>query len=68
MCISALMLVITKGVMWHNMGPYNWLNKFYSFCMVIIMCIVSRSGIRIEAYLETNLTRVRLQCISCDFI
>ena len=54
MCISALMLVITKGVMWHNTGPYNWLNKFYSFCMVIIMCIVSRNGIRIEAYLTNQ--------------
>ena len=29
-------LVITSGVMWHDMDPYNWLNKFYSRYMEIV--------------------------------
>ena len=42
-------LVITSGVMWHDMDPYDWLNKYYSFCMAAIVGIVSRRGLRIEA-------------------
>ena len=26
-CVSALRLVITSGLMWHDMDPYDWLNK-----------------------------------------
>ena len=34
---------------WRDMGtPYNWLNKYYSFCMTAIVGIVSRCGLRIE--------------------
>ena len=30
-CVSASKaILITSGVMWHEMDPYNWLNKFYS--------------------------------------
>ena len=29
--------------------PYDWLNKYYSFCMAAIVGIVSRRGLRIEA-------------------
>ena len=39
-------LVITSGVIW---TPYDWLNKYYSFCMAAIVGIVSRCGLRIEA-------------------
>ena len=34
--------------MWHDMDPYNWLNKFYSFCMAALVGITSRYGLRIE--------------------
>ena len=40
-------LLITSGVMW---TPYDWLNKLYSFCMVAIVSIIGRRGIKIEAY------------------
>ena len=29
--------------------PYDWLNKYYSFCMAAIVNIISRGGLRIEA-------------------
>ena len=42
-------LVLTSGVIWRDMDPYDWLNKYYSFCMAGIVGIVSRHGFRIEA-------------------
>ena len=39
-------LLITSGVIW---TPYDWLNKYYSFCMAAIVDIVSRCGLRIGA-------------------
>ena len=39
---SPLRLVITSGMIW---TPYDWLNKFYSFCMAAIVGIVSRHGL-----------------------
>ena len=36
-------------MMWHDMDLYDWLNKFYSFCMTAIASIDSRRGLRIEA-------------------
>ena len=30
------------------MAPYDWLNKFYSFCVVAVVGIVSRHGISNE--------------------
>ena len=53
MCVSVcppLRLVITSGVMWHDMDPYYWLNKFYSICMAAILSIVTRHGLRIEVH------------------
>ena len=41
-------LVITSawcGMIW---TPYDWLNKYYSFCMAAIVSIASRHGLRIE--------------------
>ena len=29
--------------------PYDWLNKYYSFCIAAIVGIVSRGSLRIEA-------------------
>ena len=30
------------------MDPYDWLNKFYRFCMAAIVGIISRCGLVIE--------------------
>ena len=43
-------IVITSGMMWRDMDPYDWLNKYYSFCMAAIVGIASRRGLRIEAH------------------
>ena len=42
-------LVITSGVIWCDMDPYDWLNKHYSFCTAAIVDIVSSCGLRIGA-------------------
>ena len=39
-------LVITSAVIW---TPYDWLKKYYSFCMAAIVSIVSRHCLRIKA-------------------
>ena len=38
-------VVIISGVIW---TPYDWLNKFYSFCMAAIVSIISRHALAIE--------------------
>ena len=45
MCVSASG---ASGLMWHVMNPYDWLNKFYSFCMAAIASFVSRHGLSIN--------------------
>ena len=42
-CVSVLGASNNSGMIWI---PYDWLNKFYSFCM---LSIVSRHGLTIEA-------------------
>ena len=52
-CVSVCLpprLVITSGVMWRDMDPYDWLNKYYSFFMAAIVGIISRRGFRIKAH------------------
>ena len=46
--------LITSGVMWPNMDPDNWLNKFYSFYMVAVVGIISRCGLSIEAHCKNQ--------------
>ena len=41
-------LLITSGVMWHDMNPYDWLNKFYSCCMAIAVIIVNGHGLGVD--------------------
>ena len=51
-CVSPpLRLLITSGVIWN---PYDWLNKFYSFCIVAVVGIVSRQALA----MKTNLISV----------
>ena len=46
-CVSPpLRLLITSSMIW---TPYDWLNKFYSFCVVAIVGIVSRHGLSNES-------------------
>ena len=45
-----LRLSISSGVMWRDMNPYDWLNKFYSRYMAIIVIIVNGRGIGIDMY------------------
>ena len=40
--------------------PYDWLNKFYSFCMPAIVCIDNRRGLRIEARRRTPPNKSKL--------
>ena len=40
-------LLITSGVMWRDMDPYDWLNKFYSCYMVTVVVIVNGRGLGI---------------------
>ena len=53
LCVSVCLpprLVITSGVMWCDMDPYDWLNKFCSFFMAAIVGIISRHGLTIKAH------------------
>ena len=45
MCLPP-MLLITSGVIWIQ---YDWLNKFFSFYMAVVVGIISRHDLRIEA-------------------
>ena len=36
-----LKLLITTGVMWCDMDPYDWLNKFYSCYMATVVGIIN---------------------------
>ena len=48
MCVSAPRLLITSGVMWCDIDPYDWLNKFYGFYMTAVFGIASGRGIGIH--------------------
>ena len=53
-------LVIISGVMWRDMGPYDWLNKYYSFCMAAIVGIGGRRGLRIEVCGRNQINKSKL--------
>ena len=40
-------LLITSSVIWN---PYDWLNKFYSFCMAAVVVIDDGRGLTIKAH------------------
>ena len=46
-CVSTPRLLITSGKMWCDIDP---INKFYGFCMVAVVGIVSGRGTSIHAY------------------
>ena len=45
-----LRLLITSAMMWHNMDSYDWLNKFYSYYMMIVVGIVNWCGLGIDTH------------------
>ena len=55
-----LRLLITSGMMWCDMDPYDWLNKFYSCYMAILVSIFNGCGLGIIdiSIVETNPIRV----------
>ena len=58
MCVSVCpppRLVITSGVIWTS---YDWLNKYYSFCMAAIIGIVVGVALEMKRVIETKLIRV----------
>ena len=46
MCPSPKLL-ITSGMMWHDMYPHDWLNKLYS-CYIAVVRIISRCGLSFD--------------------
>ena len=44
--------VTNSSVIWRDMDPYEWLNKFYSRYMVIVVVIVNGRGLGIDACLS----------------
>ena len=52
-CVSVCLASEASKNQWRDVAwygpPYDWLNKYHSFCMAAIVGIVSRRGLRIEA-------------------
>ena len=56
-----LRLLITSGMMWCDMDPYDWLSKFYSYynIMATVVGIVNgHMALALICIMETNLIRV----------
>ena len=45
-----LRLLITSGMMWRDMDPYDWLNKFYSRYMAIVVTIINECSLGIDIH------------------
>ena len=43
-------LLITSGMMWHDMDPYDWFKKFYSCYMTVVVVIVNGRGLGIGTH------------------
>ena len=46
-------LLVTSGMMWCDIDPYDWLNKFYGFYMVAVVSIVSGRDVSIHMHRES---------------
>ena len=51
-------VLITSGVMWCDMDPYDWLNKFYSCYIATVVIIVNGRGLGIGMRRRHKPTRV----------
>ena len=47
-CVSAPRLLITSGMMWCDIDPYDWLNKFNGFYMAAVVGIISGRDLSIH--------------------
>ena len=47
-CVSAPRLLITSGVMWCDIDPYDWLNKFYGLYMAAVVGVDSGRDVSIH--------------------
>ena len=46
MCVSThRLLIIISSVIWNDMNPYDWFNKFYSLNMEAVIGIIDRCGL-----------------------
>ena len=45
-----LRLLITSGVIWCDIDPYDWLTKFYGFYMAAVVSIVSGHDVSIHTH------------------
>ena len=45
-CVSTPRLLITNGVMWCDIDPYDWLNKLYDFYMAVVVDIISEHDVQ----------------------
>ena len=45
-----LRLLITSGMMWRHIDPYDWLNKFYSCYMAILVGIINGLDLGIDMH------------------
>ena len=50
MCVlcSHPMLPLTSGIMWHDMDPYDWFSKLYSFYIAALVGMISGHGLSID--------------------
>ena len=49
-------------MMWHDIDPYDWLNKMYKFHIVAIVIIISRHSLRSEMH-HINQSNHITQCL-----
>ena len=46
MCVRLLLRqLITSGMMWCDIDPYDWINKFYGFKITAVVYIVGGRGL-----------------------
>ena len=43
-------LLITNGVMWRDLTPHDWLNKFYSCFIATVAVIINGYGLGIDMH------------------
>ena len=41
--------LITSGMMWSDIDPYDWLNNSYSCYMAIVVAVIDGRGLGIDA-------------------
>ena len=49
-CVSDPRLLMSSGVIWHDMILYDWLNKFDGFYMAAIVNMISRHALSIDVH------------------